>query len=232
MVVPMAAVADPLRFLVSSAWAMPFGKFEGDRFVGGILYDLAQAVGEQIAQPIAFVVLPRKRLDGAALSGDVDLYCYSNPRWTLARDAFVWSDSLFKVDDVLFATKGTPAPTGIADIPAGARVSSVLGYQYQALSGQFESGALRREDVIDQEKVMLKVTAARTPYGISDAPMLDWYQHETPHHNLASWRLVVASSDFHCAVPKAGRVSPDVLLRALSTLKKNGTFDAITRKYR
>jgi polar amino acid transport system substrate-binding protein len=224
--------AEPLRFAASSAWAMPYARFDADRLTGGILFDLAKALEKQLSLPVAVIVLPRKRIDGAVIAGEIDLRCYSNPQWTAIPDQHVWSKSLFDMVEVIFGGANVPEPANLGALQKGAAISTVLGYEYQQLDPLFANGLLKRDDGIELEKVMLKLTVGRTPYGISEALALQWYVRTTPKHQLASWRLPVSRNDFLCGVPKQGRVPAPRILNALDDLKKSGKIDEILRNYR
>lgn len=169
-----------LRVSASSSWNMPFADVMGDRLDTGILHDLYEAVAKKAGLTWIAVVLPRKRLDGAVVNGDVDLRCHFNPRWTKTPDLYFWSKPLFAHSDVLFGHERTPAARDLSMLPRGSRVSAVLGYAYPALEPAFAAGNLVREDAVDEEKVMLKMTAGRTAYGIVNSAALDWYHRKTP----------------------------------------------------
>lgn len=224
--------AEPLRFAASSAWAMPYARYEADHLTGGIVFDLAQALEKQLSIPITFVVLPRKRMDGAVLAGEIDLRCNTNPLWTAIPDQHIWSKSLFDIFDVIFGGSNVPEPANLNGLQKGASISTVLGYEYQQLDSLFANGTLKRDDSADQEKVMLKLTVGRTPYGVSEARALQWYMRTTPRHQLSGWHLQLSRNDFQCGVPKQGRIPAARLLNALDELKKNGKIDAILRNYR
>ena len=93
---------ESLRFGALSSWTMPYGKVEGNQLVGGIMFDLAQALKTPLGMPVSIVVLPRKRIDLAATTGDIDLRCYLTPKWTDSPEQFVWSGRLFEMSEVLF----------------------------------------------------------------------------------------------------------------------------------
>ena len=224
--------AEPLRMAVASSWAMPYAKFDGEHLNGGIVYELAQALKKALNLPLQFVVLPRKRIDGAVLAGDLDLRCYTNPKWTPIADQHTWGKSLFELSDVVFGGAAVPEPVDLQSLPAGSAVSTVLGYEYPALAAQFASGQLRRDDAADLEKLLMKMSVGRTPYGVSDGLSLQWYMRTTPQHRLASWRVLVSRNDFMCAVPLKGRVPAAKVLAALDGLKKNGKIDEILKNYR
>jgi polar amino acid transport system substrate-binding protein len=227
-----AAAANLLRVAASTSWNLPYAKFENERLTGGIIFDLARSVEKATAMPVEFVALPRKRLDGAALAGDYDLRCYVSPLWTEIPDKFVWSQKLFELSDVIFGNEATPEPKDLASLSSGALTSTVLGYGYPTLEPLFASGKLRREDAVGQENVMLKMTALRTPYGVSDAFALDWYMRTTPKHRLSTWRLSISRHDFQCAIPRSSKVPAAIVLKALDDLKRSGKIDEILQNYR
>jgi len=224
--------AQPLRYSAVSSWNMPYGRFDGEQLVEGIMYDIALAIEKRLQTPVTFVVLPRKRVDGAAISGDIDLRCYASPQWVEKPDQYVWSGRLFEVTDVIFGTETTQSPADLNAIPSGAIVSAVLGYGYPVLEPLFLSGKLKREDTVDQEKVNLKLTAGRTPYGVSETMALNWYQRLTPAHRHSAWRLVVSRHDFQCGIPKKGNIPASKILNVLESMKKSNQFEDILRKYR
>ena len=231
LVLPVGA-AEMLRMAASTSWNLPYAKFENEKLTGGIVFDLAQSIEKAMGIPVVFVSLPRKRLDGAGLAGDYDLRCYLNPKWTDIPDKFIWSPKLFELSDVIFGAESTPMPKDIAALPNGAPISTVLGYSYPTLEPLFASDRLKRDDSVGQENVMLKLTAVRTPYGVSDSLALSWYQRTTPQHRHSSLRLVVSRDNFLCAIPKDGNIPAANILRTLDDLKRSGRFEAILQSYR
>lgn len=227
-----AGAQDILRVSVSTSWNMPYADLQGERLVGGIFWDVYRAVGQKMGLALVPVVLPRKRLDGAVANGDIDLRCYFNPKWTNTPDAYEWSKPLLTIQDVLFGHEGSHEPASLADMPRGTRISTSLGYTYPSLEPLFARGDAQRDDSVDEEKVLLKMTADRTPYGVTKSNALDWYRKSTPQHKLASWRLVLESADVHCAVPKNAAIPASRTLAALEELRKAGRVDAILRTYR
>ncbi|MBK6637239.1 MAG: hypothetical protein IPG34_05900 [Rhodocyclaceae bacterium] len=230
-----AMANEPLRFVANTAWGMPFARFEGERLTGGVMFDLGMALGAATGRPVSFVSLPRKRIEGAVLAGDVDIRCYTNPTWIDAPEAYRWTEPLFELRDVIVGGVGGVSAKPlrqVSDAAQGSILSAVLGYRYPSLDAHFDSGLFKREDTVDQEKVLLKVGAGRTPYGVSNQAALDWYRLTTPRHGLADWTLTVATSAIHCAIPKTNPWSQGTLIEALNSLKRNGKIDAILRSYK
>lgn len=223
---------EVLRASVSTAWNMPFGRVENERLMGGIYADILGAVAQKMQLVLLPVVLPRKRIEGAVVSGDIDLRCYFNPEWTPNPTAYEWSKPLFSLRDVLFAPQGTPELLSLDAIPHGTPVSTTLGYVYPSLEARFKRGALVRDDSVDEEKVLLKMTAERTPLGLTNSHALDWYRKNVPKHKLAPWQFVVHTTDIFCAVPKNAAIPASRTLAAIEDLRKSGRIDAMLRAYR
>ncbi len=224
--------AEPLRFAANTSWGMPIARFDGERLTGGMMFDLGEALGAATGSSVSYVPLPRKRIEGASLAGEIDVRCHINPKWTDAPDAYLWTETLYELSDVIFGGSAAKPLRQASDAAHGSIVSTVLGYRYPSLDPLFESGRLKREDTVDQEKVMLKITTARTPYGVTNHATLDWYRRSTAKHDLADWKVVIATSAIHCAIPKASTWSGRTLVEAINTLKHNGKIDAILRNYR
>jgi polar amino acid transport system substrate-binding protein len=224
--------AEVLRMSVSSVWNLPYARFANQRLVGGIVFDLGAALEKQLDMPVNFVVLPRKRIERAGLAGEFDLLCYTTPQWSLKPEHYTWSKKLWDISEVVFGGENVAEPQGIESLTLGAGISTVLGYKYPALETSFAGGLIKREDTIDQEKVFLKLTLARTPYGVSESRALDWYVRNTPHHRLATWRMQISNQGFQCAIPKNGHVNAQSILDALDALLRAGQLDAILANYR
>lgn len=229
---PCAQAQGILRVSVSTSWNMPYAELQGEHLAGGIFSDLYKALAQKMALTLVPVVLPRKRIDGAVANGDIDLRCYFNPQWTPTPEVYEWGKPLFTIQDVLFGHTGKPEPQSVEDIARGTAISTTLGYSYPSLEPLFARGELKRDDSVDEEKVLLKMTVARTPYGVIKSNSLDWYRKTVPQHKLAPWRLVIDSTDVHCAVPKNSAVPAARTLGALEELRRSGRVDAILRAYR
>lgn len=233
LLIPQPAIAEPpIRFAVGNSWAAPFAEFQGERLVGGILLDLAQALATETRRPIVQVPLPRKRLELAAKEGSIDIHCYFNPKWSDSPNDYLWSAPLFDIPDVVVGHRSAPEVRSITEIANGSVVGAVIGYVYPEVDPEFVSGRLRREDAIDQVKVLLKLNAGRHPYGLSNQRAADWFKRTTPGHNLAAWSLPIAKADFYCAVPKNQDARAGELISALERLRASGKIKQILAAYR
>lgn len=229
---PAFSQAEPLRFLASSSWNMPYGDIQSDRISGGIVFDMAQAIGETLKLPVSFLVMPRNRTDAAVIAGDVDVRCYANPGWTKIPDLHLWTKPLFEAPDVVVG-KATIAPISSLDqIPAGTPIGTVLGFVYPALDDRLNDGRLLRDNAVDGEKNLLKLVVGRFPYAVSNSLVVDWYLRQSPTAEIAKWRFPLGKGEFHCAVVKTARTDPQRILNAIERLKTSGQLEKILAKYR
>ena len=226
------ASAASLRVGVNSGWMMPFAQIDSGLPTNGIVVDLYRAVAADLGLRLQPLMLPRKRIEQLELDGKIDFSCYANRAWTLAPDEFVWSDPLFEITDVLVGHRDTPNPGNTKGVPSSAILSTVLGYVYPSLEDQFAAGRLRREDTQDQNKVLLKVSANRTAYGITNSQSLSWFRRSESAHALADWHVVIDRADFYCSVPKRGAIPAARIIGVLRSMKKDGRIERILRSYR
>lgn len=227
-----ALAGEPLRVTVSASWSMPVAQVEGERLSNGLMRDFYQELGRALGRPVVYVVLPRKRLDAAVLAGDVELRCYLNPKWTDIPEQMVWSKPLFEMANVVVGRHDVPRPATVDALPAGARISTVLGYRYPVLDPAFAVGRLQRDESTDEERVLLKLSAGRTHYGVALDLAVDWYRRTARNHQLADWRLETERIPIHCAVPRQPDGRHEALLKAVHQMVGSGKVEEMLRRYR
>ena len=226
------AQVEPLRFLASSAWSMPYADIKDDRVTNGLVFDMALAIGEALKLPVTFLVMPRNRTDSAVMAGDVDVRCYSKPAWTKIPDLHLWTKPLFQAPDVVVGSAASKPLTDLDQIPAGTPIGTVLGFVYGPLEERVADGRLIRDNALDAEKNLLKLATGRFNYAVSNSLMVDWYLRQYPAANLSQWRLALDKGDFYCGVVKTARTDPDRIMGAIERLKSSGRLDKILAKYR
>ncbi|MDT8999113.1 transporter substrate-binding domain-containing protein [Paucibacter sp. APW11] len=221
----------PLRVPAVTSWGMPFAMYRDGKLVGGINYDIVQAVADQLHLQTNYISYPRPRVDLAAVAGEFDLRCQISPEWVRSPEAYVWSSALFEMTDNLIGHDAIGAPRTLEQLPVGAAISTVLGFVYPQLEERFQDGRLKREDTVAVDRMLRKLSLRRTPYAVANQRDIAWYQRNTPDHNIASWRLPVARYDYRCAVPKASPVDAAELMGALERLKQQGLIEKILQRY-
>ncbi|MES2582754.1 MAG: transporter substrate-binding domain-containing protein [Pseudomonadota bacterium] len=226
-----AQQAEPLRFSASTSWSMPYADVRDERLVGGIVFDLTQAIGAALQVPVRYVVLPRKRIEAAAQASELDVRCYFNPAWTPNPNHYIFSNPLFDASDVLVGATGQSPITELTQLPQGATVGTVLGFLYPALDRRFQDQTLLRDDALEQEKVLFKLGRGRTPYAVVNTRVLGWYKRQSGSDVISDWSLPLERTDFYCGVLKSSTHKPQKVVDAINRLKSNGQIDKILQNY-
>jgi len=220
----------PIRFAVNTYWAAPYGDIQGTRLVGGILFDLAQALEKTTHRKIVQVPLPRKRMEVGAAEGLYDMHCFFNPAWSDSPDLYTWSDPMFEESSVLIGHASTKPLNSTGELPRGTIVNTVLGNK-ESIDLLFENGQLRRDDTTSEQAALQKTSLGHNRYALVHQLMVRQFLHDNPKAQLASWELVVAQNDFYCAIPTKSAIPAQELLGALRQIKSDGMMASILARY-
>lgn len=219
-----------LRFSINDSWAMPMVRIEDGRAVAGILVDLQQRLAAKVGRKAELLVMPRLRVQHALDSGEIDVRCYVSPNWVNSGHyRYIWSLPFMTQRDVL---AGTRAENLRAEQLRGERLGTVLGFTYPRLEPLFASGQLQREDARTQDQVLLKLSAQRYQYAISNELSLHWFNRQQPAEQKLHILSEIASDPIACIVRDAPDVPTMALLRAMVQMKQAGEFDEILARYR
>lgn len=226
----LAGAAGSLRFAVGQSWGPPFLERSGTRIVGGLLPDLMTAIAAEMNRRPEFHLLPPVRVERAMEEGSVDLQCLLSPSWWPAiRDPARWSVPMLRLRDVLVA-----APRGPQTMQAVARrpwtVGTVRGYVYPTLDAAFAQGRLQRDEALDQQAVLAKLSRGRTALGIVNEYVLQAWLRQHPGSQLRIVQ-VVDEVDAHCLFSAKPQVPLAQMQTAVRRLVSSGRLDALLRRY-
>jgi len=220
----------PLRFSINDSWAMPMIHIEDDQAVGGILFDLQQALAARVERRAEMLVMPRLRVQQALDNGDIDVRCYVSPNWLgSGHYRYIWSLPFMTQRDLLVGRQADSiSPEQLTD----ERLGTVLGFSYPPLEALFASGQLARDDARTQEQVLLKLAAGRYAYAVSNELSLHWFNRQRPSSQALQVQAEISRDPVACIVRDAPDVPTMAILRAMVQMKQAGEFDAILQRYR
>lgn len=219
-----------LRFSINDSWAMPMVHIKDGEAVDGILVDLQLRMAAKVGRKAELLVMPRLRVQDALNTGEIDVRCYVSPTWANSGHyRYIWSLPFMTQRDVLAGVRPEQLqPEQLLN----ERLGTVLGFTYPRLEPLFASGQVKREDARTQHQVLLKLSARRYRYAISNELSLHWFnRHQPPGQKLHSLGEV-AADPIACIVRDAPDVPTMALLRAMVQMKQAGEFDAILARYR
>lgn len=230
-----AAVEAPkpvLRFVVGESWTSPYIELGPNGPVGGLMFELAQAIAREMGAQAEFVSLPSLRVDAAMDSGAADLHCLISPQWFGQHPpaAERLGPPMIVLEDVLAAPAGT-APIDL-EAQRGLRVGTVLGYRYGALEPLFADGRLVREEAPSQRRMLEKLSRGRSTVAIVDRLALAAYNRGLP----AADRLValrsLSQTPTHCMFGNRPDLPTQPLRAALDRLVARGEVRRLVARYR
>ena len=127
----------------------------------------------------------------------------------------------------------SPAVGELSELPRGTRVGAVLGFVHPDIEPLLADGSLIRDDAVDQEKTLLKLSLARFQYAVTDSFNLDWYLKQIPNADLSKWQLPInRASPISCGVSKTARTDPAALVAAINRLRDSGAIAKIIARYK
>lgn len=219
-----------IRFSINESWAMPMVGLQQGRAVEGILVDLQQRLAAKVGRTAEFLVMPRLRVQQAMDDNEIDVRCYVSPNWLNSDSArYSWSTPFMTQRDLLVGAQNEVLqPEQLRN----QRLGTVLGFTYARLEPLFASGQITREDARTQDQVLLKLSARRYQYAISNELSLNWFNRNhspaTKLHALSE----ISREPVACIVRDAPDVPTMALLRAMEQMKHNGEFEDILKRYR
>lgn len=233
---PARCAEEPpaLRVAVSRSISPPFVVWRDQHASAGIDVEIAQELAVALKTRVEWLALPRLRIESALLSGEADIACNLSPLQNSRPDGLPQSPPLFELQDMLSAHPSAAGVDTLEQLPQGAVIGTLQAQAYPALEALFQQGRVKRDDALDEERMLRKLAKDRHPYGVSSRQTLSWFISlqagvSTPggEERLASWRLPLGSRPYRCTVSPRGRFEARQVLASLDQLLSSGRIEQI-----
>jgi len=226
----MPARAERITFAVSMGSAMPMTEFQHETLTAGLLKDMGDALARELRMEPDYMVLPRKRVEAALMSGQADLLCDLRPEW-LDSKQWIWTEAVFS-NNMTIVSRADTAPLARLSQLTGQRVGTVLGYRYPEMEKRL-GAAFERDDAITDEQNTSKLLSGRFSYMMSNSLYYDYQRKVHPKGALLNRAVfTIRQFDTYCALPPNGKLDADKVNRAIIALRKRGDMQAILDRYR
>ncbi|MFC4161530.1 substrate-binding periplasmic protein [Chitinimonas lacunae] len=230
-----AAAAEPIRVAVCECDSAPLLELGPDRKPsGGIIKDLVELIAAKLGQPVEYKVLSRKRIDPALERGDADLVCFTSPNWTRLADRMHWTGENLVQTELFLMHRNWAFQIESLDDLKGKTLGLILGFHYPGIDPQVERGDMRASRQTDHVQNFRLLERQRIDVAVSTDLQIAHYLRQNPKA-----RSVLMVSDFvlsrtptQCAVPKASRLDPEPVRRAVKALGEQGAFERLMKTYR
>ena len=203
----LAQERQALKVAVSRALAPPFVMWRDNQAVAGIDVDIGRALAALLKTPVEFTPLPRLRVEAALNTGEADIACNLSPLQSPRGDALPQSPALFELQDMLAGHPGAVGVDSLEQLAAGSVIGTLQGQAYPLFEPLFAQGRLKRDDALDDERMLRKLAKDRHPYGISNRQTFTWFTQQDGEDKLASWRLPWASAPTAALTPRAANLT-------------------------
>lgn len=225
--------ADELRFLYDESLGMPFFNEVPDapkkNLNAGIIPELAERISENIGYNAKFIAVPRKRVESFLLEGNLDVVCYTLPKWLKNSDKFQFSVPLIANKELLIGHENITMPTNVRKLNKGV-VGIVLGYIYPDL--EHTEGKISVTNAKNNELNFNKFLRGRVDYILTNELFIRWVLNEQPDKaRYINKKLVVDDFKTVCALSRSSPVSLEKFNSAIQYVHKSGEYNSILKKY-
>jgi polar amino acid transport system substrate-binding protein len=221
--------ANELVIAVSTGSAMPMTEFRDGLLVNGLLKEVGDAIAREMRLKPVYLILPRKRVEGAVTAGQADMLCDTRPEWL--DGAFRWSVSVFSNDYIVASSGATPSISSLQAL-AGVRVGTILGYRYPQVERALGQRFLRDEALNDGVNLD-KMLNRRHNFMLTNALYFEYQRKVHPRRdeiNPLPYKFL--QFDSYCALAPQGRYDLVDVNRAIVALRKRGELHAIMERFR
>lgn len=227
-------VKEPkIVFSFGSHNSAPYAIANGSNLVGGVIWDIANELADELNAQAVFVNIPRKRQEKYLSDGDIDVLLISNPKWLGSKGGLVWSEALFEESNVVVTLADPLLTIKSKQDLHGLDIGTIRGYKYQLIESDVAENLITRFDVRELEANFGKLSLARID-ALIDSSILVNYQlsQKKDSHRFKIAPLVISKHQIYAAISPLSSVDPKRIVEALKELKDQGVIEAIMQKYK
>lgn len=224
-----AAGGIKFGFIASNAPPLLF-QFENQNNpipTGGMIYEMAVAIGDELGGEYTIARVPRKRVASNIINNKIDLLCHNSKRWRLPfADGALWSKTLYTHANVLVGLSEVPFTT--PDQIKG-DVGTVENYFYADLEDRIRTNEISRNDSPTVEVSIKKLLTGRVPYVVLGEIEYGYYKSMYPSLHRSSF--VLDRTDIQCSLSKKSNLTLAKLNRAIDLLHDRQVIGKILKRY-
>jgi len=230
----LQAVEQPktIVFSFGSHNGAPYTLTNGNNIIGGIIWDIAHELVDELDVQASFVNIPRKRQARYLEKGETDVILISNSMWLSNKDNLVWSKALFKESNMLVTLAENPLILNSKHSLYGLNIGTIRGYKYPLIDEDINQHHITRDDVRELDANLEKLLLARVDAFIDSSILINYRlskREDAGRFRVAP--LIISTHQIYAAISPKSSVAPQKIVTALEKLKNNGVIEAILHKY-
>ncbi len=227
------AAGDTLRIAYGSHNGRPFAILDTTGAIAsGIIHDIGMQLGERTGVPVAFVMIPRKRLEQVLQSGRASLYLKGNPDWLDEPEKLEWSAPLYEEEYVIVHRSDSFVVDSVSAL-FGKQLGTILGYHYTALDSLIARHKITRCDVKCLKSNMGKLLLGRIDCFVASDIQLLFELRSHPaadQFRIGAWKA--SHVKIRAAISPKAPLAIDLLRAHFDAMQSDGSIDSIMKRYR
>jgi len=194
----------------------------------GLLKDLGEAIASELKIKPIWILLPKNRVAPSLINGDIDLICHLHEIWqSKIKNDVWWTQVLYPSTNVIVSI-GNKSVQKMKDLK-DARVGTVVNFIYQDLETEFAAKRILREDGSNNQSNIQKLIHGRIEYIVMSNLEFNYFRRIYPQ--LRDSELKMDRIQTKCALSKKSKFTLEQVNRAITAIKKNGSYQKILKSY-
>ena len=210
----------------------PFAIRHDDDSVSGIMWDVLHYIALTHGYQLIAREIPPNRVEDFILTGELDGTMRAM-EWTHNADAFIFTNPIVFVQDVIYTRRDAPAIEDLAQL-SGTRLLTRLGFHYPELDPLIEEGHIRRFDVTgNQEQFNRLRVADRFDALIINNYVAEWeLRHQPWREELVLQPVELKMTGYRFMFAPRHAEFVETFNTALREITEQGILERILDKYR
>lgn len=230
-----AMVEHPQKIIFSfgSHNGAPYAITSGNNLIGGVIWDIANELADELNAQAHFVNIPRKRQSNYLTEGETDVILISNPKWLSNEGGLIWSEALFEELNVVVTLSDCPLIIKSKQDLHGLSIGTIRGYKYPLIEDDITQNLITRYDVRELDANIGKLLLARIDALIDSSILINYRLSKEENENRFQVApLIISKHEVYAAISPKSSIAPKKIAEALKKLKEQGVIEAIMQKYK
>ncbi len=222
-----AQASGELLMIAPLNQTMPLAQFDNNKMSGGIIKDVSDAIGRRMKRKVSFLSVAGDQVGATLSKGKADGICYVRPFWI--DGDYHWTRPLIPDAELVASSPGAPLVRSLLDL-RDRPIGTVAGYRYPRVE-QVLGLRFQRHDSPTMEENLRKMMQGSFSYTVLNKSTMA-YQVKVNQALKLQANLVFASFTAQCAFSKERNLKLSDVDKAIDSLVKDGSVDAILARYR
>ena len=234
-------------FIFETAWSNPtvtyaFGDYQSAPYVyysqktqqtKGIMLDISQELSARIPLEIIHVNLPRKRTEQYLLNGKADIRCHLSPHWVKQAKKLTWTDPLYSLNTVIITHADFDQTIHDIEPLKGLVLGTIHGYRYsQEITELLEYLEAMHIETPSLQHALQMLSIKRVQAVVGNHVLANYLMAQLDLlKTLKIHPYIVRTQNIHCALSNKSSANKTLIINALHSMKKDGTFQKILNHY-